>query len=132
MEEANSLCHCKDRLHHQQMMKEEGLRSQVACYADHVLKAQGRNKGKAEQLECNCGLIKHFYTYTLSCNKYERQHRENKLETYRVRNVHSNMQKSKLQQTEILSSTPANTHTMAAPQFYLHHLSVVQIDSHCK
>lgn len=132
MEEANSLCHCKDRLHHQQMMKEEGLRSQVACYADHVLKAQGRNKGKAEQLECNCGLIKHFYTYTLSCNKYERQHRENKLETYRVRNVHSNMQKSKLQQIEILSSTPANTHTMAAPQFYLHHLSVVQIDSHCK
>ena len=45
-------------------MKEEELKTQVACYTDHLLKPKRENKRKAEQLECNYELIKHFYIYT--------------------------------------------------------------------
>lgn len=112
MEGANSSCHCKDMLHHQQMMKEEGLKSQVACYADHVLKAQGGNKGKAEQLECNCRLIKHFYMYTFSCNKYERQYRENKFETSTVRNTCIQTCRNQIYNRQWFSAVLLQTHML--------------------
>lgn len=45
-------------------MKEE-LRTQVACYIDHLLKSTRENKGKEEQLEFNYKLIKQYiYIFT--------------------------------------------------------------------
>lgn len=65
------------------MMKEEELKTQIACYTDHFLKSKRENKWKAEQLECNYELIKHFYTYIyiyahtrILSYKYEQYHKE--------------------------------------------------------
>lgn len=125
------------------MMKEEELKTQVACYADHLLKYKRENKGKPEQLEYNYELIKHFYTYThthtylplhrylaatsmnsttkpqnfrhLQCETYALKHREIKI-----------MTDSYSQQALLAIPTPA------VLCFYLYYLSKVPIDSHYK
>lgn len=75
-------------------MKEE-LRTQVACYIDHLLKSTRENKGKEEQLEFNYKLIKQYiYIYTHTADRIMNESFFLWCQGSTVRNKHSSVQKS--------------------------------------
>lgn len=98
------------------MMKEEELKTQIACYTDQLLKSKRENKWKAEQLECNYELIKHFYTEIYiyphtQILSYEQYHKE----TQNFRHLQWETYVLKLREIKIMMDSYSQQALLAIP-----------------